>query len=95
MLSIHLYHHSQQKANIAQNNTTLLVQGTINQQINQGPQNFTAHDRMAAKEETIMIPIEDVGTITSELDVEKSLQVDAQATSIPIYDFLPNCFDDC
>ena len=42
-----------------------------------------------------MIPIEDVGTITSELDVEKSLQVDAQATSIPIYDFLPNCFDDC
>ena len=95
MLSIHLYHHSQQKANIAQNNTTLLVQGTINQQINQGPQHFTAHDRMTAEEETIMIPVEDVVRITSKLDVKKSLQADAQATTTPIYDFLPNCFDGC
>ena len=95
MLSIHLYHHSQQKANVSKKTSTLFVQGTNSRHIDEDQQNHKSHNQTTAEEETLMIPVEDIINISSQLDVKKAVQADIQSTIIPTYDFLPNCFDGC
>ena len=95
IVSVHLYYQSQHKANVGENNRTVLLKGHNDQYSSQGPQNFKAHDRMTTEGETLLIPIEDIITINSQLEVKKGIQADIQSTIIPTYDFLPNRCDDC
>ena len=94
ILCIHLQRHSERNAATAQNNRTLVVDGT-NVHESQGPQQTKAEENYAAKEEIIMMPVEDVSYITSKLDIKKGKQEDAKSKIIPEYRRSENCCDRC
>ena len=95
ILSVHLYRHSQRRADLAEDRQLVSV-GTNNQlQTQQGPQKFRQEEKFYAEEEVIMVPIEDVSRITFKTDIKKGRQADVKSTTTPVHRMSENCCDRC
>ena len=95
MLSVHLYRHSQFKADMNRKNQTVTVNNNNQQQTHQGPQEEKKEEKSSSEEEVIMVPVEDVLIISSKAEMRKGVHADAKSHVHPVYADSENCCDRC
>jgi hypothetical protein len=95
VLGVYLYRQSKFNADIAQDNRTVTVDGNNEQQIHEGPKEFKRKEQFTAEVDALMIPVEDITTISSKAELKKAVQADVKSHVTPVYALSENCCDRC
>ena len=96
MLSVHTYHRSGHRADVAQDKQKVSVNEQNHRlQIEQGPKTVQRQENFLANEDVVMVPLEDIIRISFKTEIKKGSKQEAQSIITPTYEKSENCCDRC